>query len=90
MLYIEQPAGVGFSTCVSTKPGDCDFDDNKSGSDNMQAVLAFYDIFPEYKQNGLYLSGESYGVIYVPYMLHYIHTHNQANINNPKVFKPNL
>jgi len=23
-------------------------------------------------------------------MLHYIHTHNQANINNPKVFKPNL
>ena len=49
MLYIEQPAGVGFSKCTSTIKGDCDFNDNNSGSDNMKAVLAFYDLFPEYK-----------------------------------------
>ena len=49
MLYIEQPAGVGFSTCTPTKETNCDFDDNNSGSDNMKAVLAFYDLFPEYK-----------------------------------------
>ena len=29
LLYIEQPAGVGFSYCANEK--DCSFDDEKSG-----------------------------------------------------------
>jgi carboxypeptidase C (cathepsin A) len=49
MLYIEQPAGVGFSTCTSDNKADCAYDDNVSAKDNMLAVLAFYDLFPEYK-----------------------------------------
>lgn len=38
MFWLESPAGVGFSICGD--PTECKFDDNNSGDDNLQAVLA--------------------------------------------------
>lgn len=38
MMYLENPAGVGYSVCGD--PKECNFDDNNSADDNMQAVLA--------------------------------------------------
>jgi cathepsin A (carboxypeptidase C) len=70
VLYIEQPAGVGFSYCTDTE--SCTFDDHSAGKDNLDTILAWYEKYPEYKENELYLSGESYGGIYVPYMAYYI------------------
>lgn len=71
MLYIESPAGVGFSYCLDKK--ECSFDDESSGQDNLAALLYFYQYkFPEYKRNDLYLSGESYAGLYVPYLAYYI------------------
>lgn len=46
LLYIEQPAGVGYSYCEGVK--DCAFNDDKSGADNLTAVLEWYAKFPEY------------------------------------------
>jgi carboxypeptidase C (cathepsin A) len=37
MLYIESPAGVGFSWCG--EEGGCSFNDDSSASDNLDAVL---------------------------------------------------
>jgi cathepsin A (carboxypeptidase C) len=88
MLYIEQPAGVGYSYCEGKY--DCSFDDEKSGEDNFAAIMAWFEKFPEFKTNDLYITGESYGGIYVPYMAHEIFTHNDANETNDDVFKPNL
>lgn len=67
MLYIESPAGVGFSYCEGVK--ECNhWDDDIVAADNLAAVLAFFDKFPEFKANELYISGESYAGMYVPYL----------------------
>jgi len=77
MLYIESPAGVGFSTCHGLH--ECnDYDDDKSAADNLTALLAFYEKFPEFKKHDLYISGESYAGIYVPYLAHSIDEHNSS------------
>jgi hypothetical protein len=86
VLYIEQPAGVGFSYCGSTK--DCTFDDESSAKDNLTSVLEWYAKFPEFQSNDLYVSGESYAGIYVPYLSHAIVEHNEGNAENDDVFKP--
>jgi len=45
------------------------FNDDNSASDNLHTVLGWYEMFPEFKTNDLYISGESYAGIYVPYLL---------------------
>jgi len=86
ILYIEQPAGVGYSYCEGIK--DCTFDDHTSGKDNLNAVLEWYEKFPEFKDNELYISGESYAGVYVPYLAYYINKHNDEATDD--AFKPNL
>lgn len=88
VLYIEQPAGVGFSTCDQGS-ADCAHDDNSSAEDNLKVVLAWFEKFPEFKANDLYISGESYAGIYVPYLVNAIHHYNQEHLTDSQ-FKPNL
>jgi carboxypeptidase C (cathepsin A) len=92
MLYIEQPAGVGFSYCDDmnmTNP-ECSFNDDNVAEDNLKTILAWFERYDEYKNHDLYIAGESYGGIYVPYLVNAIHHHNQKYIRNPDVFRPNL
>lgn len=63
MLYIESPAGVGFSysddkTYVTN--------DTEVAQNNYEALKDFFRLFPEYKDNKLFLTGESYAGIYIP------------------------
>ena len=67
MLYIESPAGVGYSFCSSED--ECDSDDLNSSIENFAAVMGWFEKFPEFKENDLYISGESYAGIYVPYLV---------------------
>ena len=85
VLYIEQPAGVGYSTCNETLV-DCSFNDTTDAEDNLQIVLAWFEKYPEYKEHDLYISGESYGGIYVPLLVDQIDTYNAAA--NATAFKP--
>lgn len=73
MLYLESPAGVGFSTASAS---DMSCNDITSAADNLSALLAWYEKFPEYKTNDLFISGESYAGIYVPYFAHEIYQNN--------------
>ena len=88
VLYIEQPAGVGYSYCEGIK--DCTFDDHTSGKDNLKVVLQWFEKFPEFKNNELYISGESYAGVYVPYLAYFINKHNEENADDDATFKPNL
>lgn len=36
VIYLEAPAGAGFSVCGD--PAECDFDDSDSADDNLEAV----------------------------------------------------
>jgi carboxypeptidase C (cathepsin A) len=65
MLYIEQPAGTGFSYSKTTADYDT-ADDAMSAEDNYQFILQFLERFPERKSNAFYISGESYAGHYIP------------------------
>jgi len=77
ILYIDQPAGVGFSwaDCKSA-PADCVFNDTTTGVDNLAFMKGWLAKFPEYKTHELYISGESYAGIYGPTMAYAIYMDN--------------
>ena len=54
----------------------------------MNVLLQWYEKFPEFKDNDLYISGESYAGVYVPYLAYYVNMHNEEAADD--AFKPNL
>ena len=62
--YLEQPATVGYSLCPDDS--ECTFTDELAATDNLEAVKSWFAKFPEYKNHDFYLTGESYGGIYLP------------------------
>jgi hypothetical protein len=82
MLYLEMPVGVGFSYCDFTNEtencptADAPYEDNITAQENLHVLRNWFDRFPEYKTKDLYISGESYAGIYVPYLMNEIDTFN--------------
>ncbi|XP_030532237.1 serine carboxypeptidase-like 40 [Rhodamnia argentea] len=76
VLFLESPAGVGFSYSNTTsdyqKNGD-----SKTAADNYVFLLNWLERFPEYKSRDFYISGESYAGHYVPQLAHTILTYNK-------------
>jgi serine carboxypeptidase-like clade 2 len=64
VIFIEQPAGVGFSYSLDTD--DYTVGDAQAAEDVYQFLLGFTARYPKYAGRPLYLSGESYGGHYVP------------------------
>ena len=62
MVFIEQPAGVGFSQA----PADMKYGDEEAATDNHQFLLNLLVKYPQYKANNLFISSESYGGHYMP------------------------
>jgi serine carboxypeptidase-like clade 2 len=77
MIYLESPGGVGFSYINSTAQEDLYVDDNTTAKDNLQALLSFFEKFPEMKEKDFYISGESYGGIYVPILAYEVIEYNK-------------
>ena len=85
ILYIEQPAGVGYSTCDNVSaPQDCVHTDNSSAHDNLQVLLGFFEKFSAkpYKTNPIYIAGESYAGIYVPLLSYFVNEYNTNQTSN--------
>ncbi|XP_071690091.1 serine carboxypeptidase-like 40 [Rutidosis leptorrhynchoides] len=75
VLFLESPAGVGFS--YSNKSSDYKNGGDKStAADNYVFLLNWLERFPEYKEREFYLAGESYGGHYVPQLAQTILYHN--------------
>ncbi|KAF4346886.1 hypothetical protein G4B88_014994 [Cannabis sativa] len=81
VLFLESPAGVGFSYSNTTSDYDKSGDAN-TAADNYLFLVKWLERFPEYKHRDFYISGESYAGHYVPQLAHTILYHNNNNNNN--------
>ncbi|CAM8898861.1 unnamed protein product [Rhodiola kirilowii] len=81
MLFLESPAGVGFSYSNTTsdykKVGD-DF----TANDNYDFLHKWFQRFPSYRTSLFYIAGESYAGKYVPELAELIHDRN----TNPSLY----
>ncbi|XP_035423071.1 lysosomal protective protein isoform X2 [Cygnus atratus] len=69
MLYLESPAGVGFSYSEDKKYAT---NDTEVAHNNYLALKEFFRLFPEYSKNDLFLTGESYGGVYIPTLAEWV------------------
>ncbi|XP_043703637.1 serine carboxypeptidase-like 25 [Telopea speciosissima] len=75
LLFIESPAGVGFSYTNTSS----DFNtsgDTRTAKEALKFVIRWLDRFPHYKQREIYLTGESFAGHYVPQLAKEIMTYN--------------
>lgn len=63
ILFLESPAGVGFSYAPD---GDLNNNDDIVSADNLLALEQFFLRYPEFSAHDFYIFGESYGGIYIP------------------------
>lgn len=87
MLYLESPGDVGFSYINSGLKDDQFVSDDTVAKDNLNALLSFLTKFPEYKGRDFFITGESYGGIYIPMLALEIVNYNK---NVPEKYKINL
>ncbi|BFZ23161.1 hypothetical protein BsWGS_26199 [Bradybaena similaris] len=74
VVYVDNPVGVGYSFSEQGKAGYRVTQDGYT-NDLYSFVLQFFELFPEYKTRGFYISGQSYAGKYVPALAHRIHQH---------------
>ena len=85
MIYLESPGDVGFSYIDSKLETDLYTDDNTTAADNLNALLDFFKKFPSMKNKDFYISGESYGGIYVPILAYKIVEYNKGVSESEKI-----
>ncbi|KAF7632998.1 Carboxypeptidase [Meloidogyne graminicola] len=64
VVYIESPVGVGYS--YSTAWSLIEIDDKQTALENYEAIKQFFNKYPLFRNNNLFISGESYAGVYVP------------------------
>lgn len=78
VLFLESPAGVGFS--YSNTSSDYIVGDKRTAADSYTFLVNWLERFPEYKTRDFYITGESYAGHYVPQLAQFIlHNNNISN-----------
>uniref|UniRef100_A0ACD5YEG0 Uncharacterized protein n=1 Tax=Avena sativa TaxID=4498 RepID=A0ACD5YEG0_AVESA len=78
VIFLESPAGVGFS--YSNTSSDYDLSgDERTADDAYVFLVKWLERFPEYKDRAFYISGESFAGHYVPELAATILLHNTYN-----------
>lgn len=75
VLYVDQPAGTGFSTASNPYPVR---DNDRVTSDFYKWLQSFFSHFPNFRSKRVHMIGESYAGIYIPYFAYAI-AENQDN-----------
>lgn len=78
LLYVDQPAGTGFSTI---DPKQMVKTEEQVREDLYKFMVGFVEEFPEFKGRDFYVTGESYAGHYIPHVTNYIY--NQRNPDIP-------
>ena len=76
VIYIDQPAGVGFS--YADQAG-YDHNETEVAEDMYHFLLAFFHQYPQYSQNKFFVYGESYGGHFAPATAHRVWRGNKDN-----------
>ncbi|KAK7105699.1 lysosomal protective protein-like [Littorina saxatilis] len=66
VIFLESPAGIGYSYATDK---NYTTNDDLTAQEHYWAMKDFFLKFPEYRSNLLYITGESYGGIYVPQLV---------------------
>ena len=82
LLYVDQPAGTGFS--YVSDPSKYDTSEKEISTALWEFLLIFYQKYPQYSQLDLYIIGESYAGHYVPAIGSFIVRLNTAYAKNLK------
>lgn len=86
LLFLESPAGVGFSYSNTTSDlytaGD-----SRTAEDAYRFLQRWYNRFPQYKYRDFYIAGESYAGHYVPQLSQVIYRRNNRIANPVMNFK---
>ncbi|CAG2175402.1 unnamed protein product [Oppiella nova] len=84
MVFMESPVSTGFSYDETTpEPHN---DDVSTANDNYLALESFFEKYPHLKGNPFYITGESYGGVYVPMLATEIFKRN-STINLKATFQ---
>ncbi|KAJ3671607.1 hypothetical protein LUZ60_007686 [Juncus effusus] len=84
LLFVESPAGVGWS--YSNNTSDYNSGDVATANDMYIFLLRWFEKFPELKSRDLFLTGESYAGHYIPQLADVLLSHNMKS----KDFKFNI
>ncbi|PON45382.1 Serine carboxypeptidase-like [Parasponia andersonii] len=79
IIYLESPAGVGFSYSAN-QSFYTEVNDEKTAQDNLVFLKRWFIQFPQYKNREFFITGESYGGHYVPQLAQLI-VQSKADIN---------
>uniref|UniRef100_A0A914QR70 Carboxypeptidase n=1 Tax=Panagrolaimus davidi TaxID=227884 RepID=A0A914QR70_9BILA len=80
VVYIESPAGVGYSYSTD---GNITTSDDLAAEENYEGIKQFFEKFPSFRNRSTFIMGESYGGVYIP-------TLTTKIIENQKDFPINL
>jgi carboxypeptidase C (cathepsin A) len=77
LLLFEHPPGTGFSYCVDKdeKPIACHWDDQSQAVAFYNTLTAFYDSYQDYAKHDLFIIGESYAGLLIPFLVDQIVKH---------------
>ncbi|CAH9080464.1 unnamed protein product [Cuscuta epithymum] len=76
VLFLESPAGVGFSYSNTTSDYNTT-GDKRTAEDTYTFLVNWFERFPQYKNRDFYLTGVSYGGRFVAQLAYTIVAHNQ-------------
>ncbi|XP_042409727.1 serine carboxypeptidase 24 isoform X1 [Zingiber officinale] len=79
LLFLESPAGVGFSY-TDTVSDLKNSGDERTAQDALMFLIHWMSRFPQYKNRDFYISGESYAGHYVPQLAKKIVEYNKASL----------
>uniref|UniRef100_A0A5B7BLL3 Carboxypeptidase n=1 Tax=Davidia involucrata TaxID=16924 RepID=A0A5B7BLL3_DAVIN len=83
IIFLESPAGVGFSYSNTTSDYDLS-GDNRTAFDSYTFLVNWLERFPEYKTRDFFITGESYAGHYVPQLAQTI-LHNNKYTNQTMI-----
>ena len=77
LLIFEHPPGTGFSYCADAddKPVVCEWNDQTQASAYYATLAAWYEKFAEFQQHSLFIIGESYAGLLIPFLVREIMAH---------------